>query len=150
MNLVNLLGRKLKDESVLQLFDDYQVGDVVYGFDRLREGTEDEYWAKAKAAGFELMFNQDQVLETAFCHVSSMDGFVPVHAAVAGVPLFTSSAEAESAAKAAGARYSTGHANVALLGLKTSWVRHERAEAWVHYEFRDGVLALVTLSRPRS
>jgi hypothetical protein len=150
MKLVDLLGRKLKDESVLQLFEDHEVGDVVYSFDRLREGTEDAYSAKAEAAGFELMFNHDQVLETAFCHVSSVDGFMPVDVAVAGVPLFTSPEEAESAAKAVGTRYSTGQAKVALLGLKTSWVRHERAEAWVHYEFRDGALALVTLSRPRS
>jgi hypothetical protein len=150
MSLVELLGKKLKDDVVLQFFDDYQVGDVVYGFDRLHEGTNDEYRANAKASGFEVIFDQDQVLDMAFCYAAPTDGFASVDAAVAGVPLFSSVAAAESAAMDAGHRCAKGTADVPVLGLKTSWVRHERADAWVHYEFRDGVLALVTLSRPNS
>ncbi|MEN5178399.1 hypothetical protein ABE501_01355 [Comamonas testosteroni] len=150
MTLVELLGMNLKDDVVLQFLDDYQVGDVVYEFDRLHEGTDDEYRANAKASGFEVIFNQDQVLETAFCYASPIDGFASVDAAVAGVPLFSSLAEAECAALTAGHQCTKGTADVPQLGLKTSWVLHERADARVHYEFRDSVLALVTLSRPKS
>ncbi|MBN8753794.1 MULTISPECIES: hypothetical protein [Variovorax] len=149
MTLTSLLGKKLKDEEILQLIEDYQVGDVVYDFDRLREGTEDEYWAEAKVAGFAVRFDQNQVLKTVFCYASSIEGFTPISASDVGVPFFSSFEDAAGAAKAAGVRHSTGHVDDALLGLKLSWVRHERPEAWVHYEFRDGELALVTLSRPR-
>ena len=149
MTLTSLLGKKLKDEEILQLIEDYQVGDVVYGFDRLREGTEDEYWAEAKEAGFAVRFDQDQMLNTVFCYASSIDGFTPISASDVGVPFFSSFEDAEGAAKAAGVRHSTGHVDDALLGIKSCWVRHERPEAWVHYEFRDDELALVTLSCPK-
>ncbi|MBT2336402.1 hypothetical protein J7E49_21125 [Variovorax paradoxus] len=150
VTLKSLLGKRLKDVEVLQLFEDYQVGDVVYGFDRLREGTDDEYWAEARASGFALRFDHDQVLKTVFCYASSIEGFTPVAASVVGAPLIGSFQDAEEAAEAAGVRHSAGHVDDALLGLKSSWVRHEHPEAWVHYEFRDGKLALVTLSCPRS
>lgn len=148
MTLVSLLGKKLKDEEILQLFEDYQVGDVVYEFDRLREGAEDEYWAEAKMAGFAVRFDQNQVLRTVFCYASAIEGFTPISASDVGVPFFSSFEGAERAAKAAGVHHSIGHIDDALLGLKSSWVRVESAEAWAHYEFRDGELALVTLSRP--
>ncbi|RYH57509.1 MAG: hypothetical protein EON54_11795 [Alcaligenaceae bacterium] len=150
MSLVDLLGKRLKDDVVLRFFDHFAVGDVVYVFDRLHEGTNDEYRANAKASGFELVFDQDQVLETAFCYASQTDGFASVDPAVAGVPFFSSAAEAESAAMDAGHRCAKGTADVPALGLKTSWVRHERGDACVHYEFRSSALALVTLSRPKS
>lgn len=150
MTLVELLGMNLKDDVVLQFLEDYQVGELVYWFDRLHEGTDDEYRANAKASGFEVIFDQNQVLETVFCYASPTDGFASVDAAVAGVPFFSSPAEAECAALTAGHRCTKGTADVPQLGLKTSWVLHERADARVHYEFRDSVLALVTLSRPKS
>jgi hypothetical protein len=150
MNLVNLLGRKLKDDVVVQFFEEFQVGDVFCGFDRFDESTDEKYWANAKASDFEVVFDQDQVLVKAFCYMSPIDGFVSVTSAVAGVPLFISAAEAECAAMIAGHRCTKGSADLPLLGLRKAWVRHERPDAWVHYEFRDGALALVTLSRPKS
>jgi len=148
MTLISLLGKRLKDEEVLQLLDEYQIDDVVYAFDRLHEGTDDEYWAKSKDAGFALRFNYAQVLETVFCYSSSIDGFSTVDATLVGAPFFGSIQDAEKAAELAGARHSSGYADIPLLGLKTSWVKLESHEACVHYEFRDGQLALVTLSQP--
>ncbi len=150
MTLVELLGTRLKDDAVLQFFDDHQVGDVVYAFDRLHEGIDDEYRAGAEALGFEVVFNQDQELETVFCYASPTEGFASVDPAITGVPFFSSPPEAESAAMAAGQRCAKGAADIPGLGLKTSWVRHERADSWVHYEFRNSALALVTLSHRKS
>lgn len=90
--MVEPLGINLKDDVVLQFLDDYQVGEVVYGVDRLHEGTDDECRANAKASGFEFIFDQDQILGTVFCYASPNDGFASVDAAVAGVPLFSSPA----------------------------------------------------------
>jgi hypothetical protein len=150
MTLVELLGMRLKDDAVLQFFDDHQVGDVIYEFDRLHDGTDDKYRANAKALGFEIVFNQDQELETVFCYASPTEAFASVDPAVAGVPMFSSPVEAEIAAMTAGHRCTKGAADIPVLGLNTSWVRHERAGVWVHYEFRHSALALVTLSRPKS
>jgi hypothetical protein len=149
MRLAELLGKKLKEEEILQLLEDYQAGDVVYSFDRLREGSDDEYWAEAKSSGFALRFDQDQALDTVFCHVSPIDGFAPIDLACVGMPAFTTVEAAKNAAADKGIPQSAGHAEVAVLGLKTSWVRHEHPSVWVHYEFRDGSLAMISLSRPR-
>jgi hypothetical protein len=143
-----MLGKRLKDEEVLQLLEEYQIDDVVYAFDRLREGTDDEYWAESKDAGFALRFNQAQILETVFCYSSAIDGFSTADVNLVGAPIFGSIQDAEKAADLDGIQHSSGHADVPLLGLKTSWVKLERHEACVHYEFRDGQLALVTLSQP--
>lgn len=148
MSLAGLLGKKLKEEEILQLLEDYQVGDVVYSFDRLREGASDEYWAEAKSAGFALRFDQYQALDTVFCYVSAIDGFAPVDLDGIGMPVFATVEAAKNAAEARGIPQSAGRADVAVLGLKTSWVRHEHPAVWVHYEFRDGRLAMITLSRP--
>ena len=149
MRLAGLLGKKLKEEEILQLLEDYHAGDVVYSFDRLREGASDEYWAETKSSGFALRFDQDQTLDTVFCYVSPIDGFAPIDLEVVGMPAFTTVEAAKDAAAAKGIPQSAGHADVAILGLKTSWVRHEHPAAWVHYEFRNGRLAMITLSRPR-
>jgi hypothetical protein len=149
VSLAALLGKKLKEEEILQLLEDYQVGNVVYSFDRLREGASDEYWAEAKSAGFALRFDQNQALDTVFCYVSPIDGFAPVDLEGVGMPAFATVQAAKDAAEAQGIAQSAGHANVAVLGLKTSWVRHEHPAVWAHYEFRDGRLAMISLSRPR-
>lgn len=145
MTLAALLGKKLKDEEILQVLDDYQVGDVSYEFDRLREGGEDEYLAQAKGAGFALVFDHGQVLRTIFCYAASIEGFTPVNPGILGVPVFASVEEATHAARAEGVAHSAGQVD----RLKSSWIRHERPAAWVHYEFRAGVLSLITLTCPR-
>lgn len=149
MTLAALIGMKLKEEQVLQLLEDHQVGDVVYGFDRLREGAADEYWAESRSSGFALRFDEDQALSTIFCYVSPIDGFSPVDPDLIGVPAFPTAEVASNAAKDRGMQYSAGSADVAVLGLKTSWVRHEHATIWAHYEFRDGAPSMISMTRPK-
>ncbi len=36
MTLISLLGKKLKDEEIPQLLEDYKVREIIYGFGRLR------------------------------------------------------------------------------------------------------------------
>jgi hypothetical protein len=144
MKLAALLGKKLKDEEILQVLDDYQVGDVSYEFDRLREGNADEYFAQAQGAGFALVFDHEQILRTVFCYAASIEGFTPVSPAILGVPVFASFEDATQAARAEGVAHSSGQVD----RLTSSWIRHERPASWAHYEFRAGVLALITLSCP--
>lgn len=149
MKLKDLLGKKLKDDAVLGFFDDYDVEDVVYDFDRLHENMEDVYWAPSHTAGFQMRFNQGQVLDTIFCHVVEKEGFSPISQALIGAPVYRTFDEAEEACRKTGTAYSISDASKSPKFHKR-WLRMESPEAWVHYEFKDGVISLVTLSVPES
>jgi len=102
MNLTALLGRNLKDDEILEVLEVYQIEQVVYDFDRNHENMEDVYWAAARSAGFQLRFDQQQVLDTIFCYIAAEEGFSPVSPHIIGVPIHRSFDEAEAACKAAG------------------------------------------------
>ena len=74
MNLSSLLGKKLKDDDILDVLEDYEI-EVVYDFDRSHENIEDIYWAPAKDAGVQLRFDQSQILDTIFCYAIPLEGF---------------------------------------------------------------------------
>lgn len=141
MNLVNYLERRLKDDAVIEMLEDYDM-EVVYLFDRLHENTADAYSSAAKSAGFELRFNEHQILETIWCHVKARDGFTAVDTSILGVPYYNSFNEASRSAELSGVRLSKPPSG------SEAWVRLEEDRLWRHYEFADGELALVTLMLP--
>lgn len=102
MNLSALLGRKLKDDRILEVLEAYQVEKVIYDFDRHHENMEDAYWAAATNAGFQLRFDQNQVVDTIFCYIVADEGFSPISSKIIGTPIYRSFDEAEAACKAAG------------------------------------------------
>jgi hypothetical protein len=148
-SLIELLGKKLKDNDVLEILEDYQIEDVVYDFDRLHENAEDIYWASAKSAGFQLRFNQDQVLNTIFCHVVADEGFAPISPDIMGAPIYKTFDEAEVACKNKGLRYSTSDPTKGPQHYKW-WLRIESADYSSHYQFQDGSIFLITLSVPKA
>lgn len=141
MNLVTYLDRKLKDDAVIELLEHYDM-EVVYQFDRLHENTADTYSSTAKSAGFELRFNEHQILETIWCYVNARDGFTPVDTSILGVPCYSSFKEASKEAEVSGVRLSTSPSG------SEAWIRLDEERLWRHYEFVDGALALVTLMLP--
>jgi len=147
MNLRNLLGKKLKDDEVLEFIEDYDVGDVVYDFDRSHENMEDIYWAASHSAGFQMRFNQDQVLETIFCYIVKSGEFDPISQNLIGVPVYKTFDEAEEASRKAGVVYSVSDASKGREFYKM-WLRMESPDAWVHYQFQDGKVGRVTLMLP--
>jgi hypothetical protein len=144
MPLVDYLGRKLKDDAVMELLEEHDM-DVIYQFDRFHENQPDSYSAAAHLAGFELGFDAGQRLKTIWCYVQPKGRFLAVAPEVVGVPLFAAWAEARRQAVEEACAVSASAADV---GDSTTWVRLERAGSWDHYEFRSGQLALVTLMLP--
>ena len=141
MKLVGYLERKLKDDAVIELLEHYDM-EVIYQFDRLHENTADAYSSAAKSAGFELRFNEHQILETIWCYVKARDGFTPVDTSILGVPYYNSFKEASKAAEVSGVRVSRPPAG------SEAWIRLDEDCIWLHYEFVDGALSLVTLMLP--
>jgi len=148
MNLSALLRKKLKDDDVLEVLESYQIEKVVYDFDRTHENLEDVYWAAAEAAGFQLRFNRDQVLDVIFCYIVADEGFAAISPGIVGAPLYGTFDDAEHACKGSGIRYSTSDSAKGPKDHKW-WLRVESADHWSHYQFQDGSLFRVTLSLPK-
>jgi hypothetical protein len=145
VKLVEYLGHELKGESILELLEDYDM-EVVYHFDRLHENSPDQYSAAAREAGFELCFDENQVLKTIFCYIQPRDDFSAVDPSIVGTAIFASLADAKAAAAADG--ISCEHNDrMELFGRQLSWIRFEMGVQSIHYEFSPDMLSLVTLMR---
>lgn len=144
MNLIEYLGLSLKDDAVVDLLETYDM-DVIYDFDRLHENQPDRYNTSARSDGFEMRFDADQVLGTIWCYVTPRDRFEAIDPLRIGVPIYASPAEGRDAAEAAGWRYTQSPDDGASAD---GYIRIEHASQWHHYEYRGGVLTLITLMRP--
>lgn len=140
MNLSTLLGRKLKDDAILGVLERCGIEKVVYDFDRLHEGTPDVYWASSQTRGFSLRFDAAQTCDVVFCYVVPAEGFAAVDPSWVGVAIFASYDEAEQRCREGGLSFS-----VAGLAMAGRWLLVDAGATKIHYEFRGGELALITL-----
>jgi hypothetical protein len=141
--LSDIFGLNLKSDEVIDLLERFEMS-VVYDFDRLREGTPDQYSSAARTEGFELRFDDRQVLETIWCYTRERNGFSTIDSICIGAFIPASLAEAKGHAIATGQVFSeSSNGNGA-----SSWIRFEGADMWTHFEFVDGNLSLITLMRP--
>ncbi len=143
MNFLPLLKAHLKSDVMLDLLETWDA-QVVYEYDRTHENRPDEYWASIHSEGVSLKFNEQQVLVCIFLYLTDTDGFAPIDLASTDIPQFPSVADAASYADKNQLRVSTGQGE--LFGQLREWIRIEYDDYWIHYEFRDGDLGLVTLT----
>jgi hypothetical protein len=139
MDLCSLVGLNLKSDEIIEVLDDYEL-EVAYDFDRLHENTEDVYWASSRNAGFQLRFNERQVLDVIFMYLTPRDSFQPIDPAVTGVKLFRSFAAA---------RTEFVEKVVPWVESKTAghWIKGTFQDHTIHYEFgEDHSLQLVTVA----
>ena len=141
MNLSKLLGRKLKDDDMIDVFESFGIENVVYDFDRLHENQPDVYWAGAEREGFLLRFNEQQICDVVYCYIQASEGFTPIDPSIAGVEIFSAYDEAEQACQRTGLSYT-----VAGPSMPKEWLRVDSGPFNVHYQFKDGTLFRITLS----
>ncbi len=138
MPVIALLGNRLKSDEIISLLELHGAS-VIYDFDRLNENSSDVYWASLREVGLQLRFNENQLLDTIFCYIQPREEFFSVSPADIGVPIFDSRQQAELALRASGTRYTSSP------NPHFDWVRASGRSYDVHYEFKDGRLAMVTL-----
>jgi hypothetical protein len=148
VKLIEYIGQKLKDDDVVDLLEQYEM-EVIYHFDRHHENSPDEYASAASASGFELRFDDRQVLTTIFCYVEERDDFLAVDPSAVGVAFFVSPAEARKAGEKEGVNCKH-KSDVEFLGRRLSWVSFEKGNRKMHYEYSDRGLSLITLSLPEA
>lgn len=144
MLLCSLLGKQLKDDEVVEVLEFHEI-EVIYDFDRTHENIEDVYWAGAKTHGFQLRFNERQVLDTIFCYIAPSEGFTSISPELIGVPLYETFDAAEEAIKSMGCTFLASDASKGPKFNKW-WIRADVEGVRRHYQFRDGLLFRVTLS----
>ncbi|MFV8784018.1 hypothetical protein ACNKU7_16480 [Microbulbifer sp. SA54] len=142
MNLSNFLNSTLKSDELIEFFEVHDV-EVIYSYDRLHEGMEDQYFGSIAELGIQFVFNNQQALKAIFVHAQNNGEFQAANLPELGVMSFEEKTSVVAYALDNGINYSEGAAN--FLGKSLEWAKFEFSNHSVHYEFNDGVLALVTL-----
>jgi hypothetical protein len=144
MMFLPLLGKMLKDDEMIEILEGSDI-EVIYEFDRLHENVPDVYWASSKPQGFQFRFDGSQRLDVVFLHVVPGDGYAAVSQHDCDVTFFGSKAGVEAFGEAQQLHVIKGSAD--FLGVIREWVRLGFASHSIHYEFRAGSPAMVSISR---
>lgn len=145
MKLVDLLGQHMKSDDVMDLLEGFDMR-VIYQFDRNHENLADYYDASAKAQGFELRFDEHQILTTVFCYVQPSGDIAVVDDDFIGVPRYESFAIAKRYASSHGIKFTEPPPASELF---ETWIRLEHPQRSDHYKFEDGRLARVSMFLPK-
>ena len=145
MDLIPLIGANLKGDAIINLLELWDC-DVIYDFDRLHEGTPDQYWVSVYGEGLQFLFDNFQKLKCIFVHVkpTDTDGLRSANLADTDIPRLNSIDDVRAYAESNGLQLSEGQAE--LFDQARDWVRIEYINYSIHYEFRNGLLGLVTVS----
>lgn len=133
MDIISLLGKKLKSEPISALFEMYDV-EVSYQYDRLEENTSDNYSASIDELGLEFSFNSEQTLSAVFI-TNEID--------ISGGIRFSSVEEAENYCHDNALNFDKGSSK--FLGTMREWIKLFYSNYSIHYEFQDSNLSMVTL-----
>ena len=145
MEYIELLGSPLKCDVLIDLFETYDV-DVVYRYDRNHEGMDDEYIAEIPEMGLEFVFDASQRLTTLFMKHTAHCGFNPFEGPDPRSVTFHTGIEAMKWAKERS--ISSVHQEPktdAILGEIPEWVKFNFETFYLHYQFKDGTVNMVTL-----
>ncbi|MCO6044416.1 hypothetical protein NG895_10910 [Aeoliella sp. ICT_H6.2] len=142
MKYIELLSKQLQSDAIIELLEFWDA-DVVYDFDRLREGTADSYTVSCHEHGIELRFDSGQSLQTIFLHVTPRNGFSAAELTNSDVEVFDSRSDVAAHATTKGWQTLAGEAT--FLGIENKWIRMECEVCSVHYQFRDGLLDMITI-----
>lgn len=138
MDFESLLGRKLKDEQVVDLLEKHDI-EVVYEFDRTHENIADVYWAAAKTSGFQLRFDEYQKLDVVFLYTEASEGFSAIEHDDIDIPLYGSFDQAKQDFTREGISFIESPSD-------KNWIKGDFRNNSRYYEFRNNALFLVTLS----
>lgn len=142
MNLQKLLNCSLKSDDLIELFEHYEV-DVVYSYDRLQEGMEDKYYGSINELGLQFSFDGHQVLKTIFIYTNGNEEFKKANLSEFKIATYDDKVSIIKYAKESGIEYTDGEAS--FLGESRAWVKLALSNYSIHYEFKEGVLGLITM-----
>lgn len=144
VDFINLLGKQMKDDDVIEILEHYEI-DVVYDFDRTHEGMEDVYWAASQKSGFQFRFDQNQKLDVIFLYMVPREGFTPISRSEIDVPIYESFAEAKDDFEANNLEYKKPPIEDPSNAWYQRWIKTDNGTYIRHYEFKDNQPRMITL-----
>ncbi len=144
MDFINLLGKQLKDDIVMEILEHYDI-DVVYDFDRTHEDMEDVYWAASKGNGFQFRFDENQKLDVIFLYMVAREGFTPISKNEIDVPIYGSFSNAKNDFEANNLEYLMPPCEDPADPWYQRWIKTSNGVYTRHYEFKDNDLRMITL-----
>ena len=145
MNLIEHLGRALKSDDLIELIELHDLN-ILYHIDTLHENTPDSYSVQSEELGFELLFDENQILKTIF-HIIAPGDSIEAQAIDIGVPLYKSLEEAQRAATSLGASFDMREdVVISELGLNVSWAKLTFHDHSRHYQYSSKGLERLTLA----
>ena len=145
MNLIPLLGRNLKNPEIIEILSHFDIR-VEYNFDRHFENEPDSYWAESVEHGFALRFDENQRLVTVFVYLQPSTGISRCTLGPFDFDTFDCFDDVREHVERSGLPHSM---NAGKPGIP-QWLRIEHETHFVHYEFNDEGLRLVTLMLPET
>ena len=145
MEYSDLLGTPLKNDTLMDLFETYDV-DVIYRYDRNHENMDDEYVAEIPEMGLEFLFDSEQNLTTVFMRHSNHSGFNPFQGKDPRLVPFKSGVDAMKYAQdhSIDAKHSEAKSDE-IFGEIAEWVKFRFGSFYIHYQFINNTVDVVTL-----
>jgi len=142
MNLYRLLNCSLKSDELIELFEHYEV-DVIYSYDRLHEEMQDNYYGSINELGLQFSFDEHQILKTIFIYVNGDEEFEAANLSEFEISAYDDKLSVIKYAQENGIECNDGKAS--FLGENRAWAKLVFSNYSIHYEFREGILGLITL-----
>ena len=142
MKYLDLLGVRLKDDFLNDLFETYEV-DVVYEYDRTHENMPDEYRAEIPDLGLQFVFDENQMFFTLFIEQKQAETWNPFEEDDVRLKRFATKASARN--HATENRMAISEGNAEFMGEERDWIRFDLSGYSIHYEFVGGCLKKITI-----
>ncbi|MBL8543538.1 MAG: hypothetical protein JNJ63_06975 [Hyphomonadaceae bacterium] len=148
MQLISLLGAKLKAPATLELLRGYEDElRIRYIIDVWDDGIPDYYEAQVEPAGFLFQLNKNQTIYAIHCYIKPRYNFSPIDPALIGAPAYASVEAVVAAAHQLGCTAKTFEPFEGCGGVRQMASLHFGDHSR-HYDFADGDLTEITLSLP--
>jgi hypothetical protein len=116
---------------------------VVYEYDRTHENLPDEYLAEIPDLGLQFVFDERQAFKTLFMKQVEVSTFNPFDEDSERLKKFTTKADAVRYACENGVRTTDGKDD--FMGEERDWIRFEYGSYYIHYEYVDSKLRMITI-----
>ena len=146
MTLLDLIGIKLKDDFLCDLFETYCVN-VKYSYDRTHDNMADEYRCAIPELGYEFIFDDLQTFQTIFVTPKEITTWNPFEEDER-IILFPSKQCARDHAKDRNIKIEENC--VEHSGEILDWIRFDFPQYSIHYQFVESELKRYSISKARA
>jgi len=145
MDFISLLGKKLKDDEIIEILEDNNL-QTVYEFDRMHENMDDIYWVEAKNKGYVFRFNKDQILDTIFLYIMKDMNINKIDITEIEFTIYKKIDEARCDFIKMNINYQQGNVDQSI-AYNQYWIKSIFPNYSIHYQYNNKKLSLITIMK---